>query len=140
MSINQLQPFLDALHRHDLEAVAAAMADDVVLKSPIVVEPFRGKERVLFVLGHLLKVVDEFNAIEILEGPEHFAVFLEIRADSIRVEGMDFIRLNATGLVQSMTITWRPLPAVVAVQNRLAVALGVTPLRLVEANVADQHA
>jgi hypothetical protein len=37
---------------------------------------------------------------------------------------MDHMHLNDAGLVDSMTVAWRPLPAVVAVQQRLAPKLG----------------
>jgi len=44
---------------------------------------------------------------------------------------MDQMHINGAGFIDSMTVAWRPLPAVVEVQKRLAPAFGMTPLRLV---------
>jgi hypothetical protein len=32
---------------------------------------------------------------------------------------MDYWRLDEQGLIEEMTVLWRPLPAIVAVQNQL---------------------
>ncbi|MBV8105818.1 MAG: hypothetical protein JO223_14570 [Hyphomicrobiales bacterium] len=45
--------------------------------------------------------------------------------------------MNDAGLVDSMTVAWRPLPAVVAVQQKLAPKLGGKAMMLVSANQAE---
>ncbi len=126
-----LTRFLDAMHSKDLDQLKADLAEDATLRSPIVPEPFVGKDKCFAVLGYLLRVVDEFNVREILPGNKLFAVFLEIRVDDIHIEGVDMMGLNEKELVDEMTIMWRPLPAVVAVQNRIAPLLGIPALSLV---------
>jgi hypothetical protein len=44
---------------------------------------------------------------------------------------IDYWRLNEAGLIQEMTVLWRPLPAVVAVQKKLALAEGEPTQELV---------
>lgn len=131
MSVNQLTSFLEAMHGHDLTTMGAHLADDVTLRSPIVEEAFVGREAVLAVLGALLGVADEFDAIDVLTGADHFAVYLRIRVGETEVNGVDYLHLNDAGQVDEMTIMWRPLPGVVAIQNALAPGLGFPALSLV---------
>jgi hypothetical protein len=53
---------------------------------------------------------------------------------------MDHMHLNEEGLVDSMTVSWRPLPAIVAVQQKLAPKLGGTPMQLVPMPVTESQA
>jgi hypothetical protein len=55
------------------------------------------------------------------------------------IDGMDHMHLNDAGLVDSMTVAWRPLPAVVAVQQKLAPKLGGKAMMLIPADQHPQH-
>lgn len=127
-----LTALLDALHHHDADRASAHLADDIVLKSPIFAEPFIGREKATAVIVHLLNAVDEFQSTEILGADDTFAVVLTLRAGDTEVEGVDIVRVNGEGKVDSMTVQWRPLPAIVVMQNRLAPAVGVPVLTLTE--------
>jgi len=129
--IDALTRFLDAMHNKDLDQLKADLAEDATLRSPIVPEPFVGKVKCFEVLGYLLRVVDDFTVREILPGHKLFAVFLEIRLDDIRIDAVDMMGLNEKELINEMMIMWRPLPAVVAVQNRIAPLLGLPAISLV---------
>lgn len=63
-------------------------------------------------------------------------MFLRIKIDDIEIDGVDVTYLDEDGLIDSMTVAWRPLPAVVAMQNRIAPRLGLPALKLV-ADSAD---
>lgn len=128
-----LAAFLNALHRRDADGASAQLADDIMLKSPIFAEPFVGREKATAIITHLLNAVDTFESTEILGAEDTFAVSLRLRAGDTEIEGVDVVHVNAGGKVDSMTVQWRPLPAIVAVQNRLAPALGVPALVLTEA-------
>jgi hypothetical protein len=129
-----LTALLDALHDHDADRASDHFADDIVLKSPIFAEPFIGRDNATAVIRHLLKAVDEFETADVIGGPETFAVVLKLRAGDTDVEGVDIVHVTAEGKVDAMTVQWRPLPAIVAVQNRLAPAVGVPVLSLIETN------
>jgi hypothetical protein len=115
-----LDAFLAAMQRKDLDAMLTHMADDIVLKTPLDVEPFRGKAAVRPVAQALLRVVDKFDFRETLRGPQHIAVFFVVTVGSIELDAMDYFRLDAAGRVQQMTVLWRPLPSVVAVSQVLS--------------------
>jgi hypothetical protein len=129
-----LTALLEALHAHDAERAAESLADDIVLKSPIFAEPFIGRDQAKGVIGHLLNAVDDFESTEIIGGNGKFAVLLKLKVGDTEVEGVDIVSVNDEGKVDSMTVQWRPLPAIVAVQNRLAPAVGVPVLTLTEAS------
>ncbi|MGV9796750.1 nuclear transport factor 2 family protein [Mycobacterium sp. NPDC003449] len=129
-----LTALLDALHNHDAGRAGDHLADDIVLKSPIFAEPFIGRDTALAVIGHLLNAVDDFDSTDVIGGPETFAVVLKLRAGDAELEGVDIVHVNAEGKIDAMTVQWRPLPAIVAVQKRLAPAVGVPALSLTEAS------
>ena len=120
MVLTHIHAFTDAMQRKDLEAMLTHMTDDVVLKTPLVAEPFRGKAALRPVVEALLAVVDAFAFHEVMQGPQHVSSFFRVTVGSVEVDGMDYWRLNDAGLIQEMTVLWRPLPAVAAVQNKLA--------------------
>ena len=120
MDLTHLHAFLDAMQRKDLETMLTHMADDIRLKTPLHVEPFKGKAAVRSVVGPLLDVVDAFEFREIMQGPQHASVFFGVTVGAVELDGMDYVRLDAAGLLQELTVLWRPLPSVMAVQGKLA--------------------
>ena len=126
-----LDAYLKAMGRRDVEGTKVHLADSVVLRSPIAPAPFEGRESVVKVLTQLLGVVDAFEPKLLLrDGADFVAVFTIRLGDSV-IDGMDHMHLNDAGLVDSMTVAWRPLPAVVAVQQTLAPKLGGKAMMLV---------
>jgi ketosteroid isomerase-like protein len=119
MDLTHIHAFTAAMQRKDLEAMLSHMADDIILKTPLVAEPFKGKAAIRPVVEALLGVVDTFEFHEIMQGPVHVSAFFGIKVGSHQLDGVDFWRLDQAGLIQEMTVLWRPLPAVVAVQNKL---------------------
>ena len=76
MSLEHVTAFTGAMQRKDLEAMLSHMASDVVLNTPLMAEPVRGKDAIREVAGPLLALVDTFDFREIMQGPEHvFFVF-----------------------------------------------------------------
>jgi hypothetical protein len=122
MNLTHLKAFVDAMQRKDIEAMLPNMADDVILKTPLVAEPFKGKAAIRPVVEALLAVVDKFELREMLQGPQHVSQFFGVTVGSDELDGMDYFRVNEAGLIQEMTVLWRPLPAIVSVQEKLAIA------------------
>ncbi len=124
MDLSHIHAFTAAMQRNDLEAMLTHMADDVILNTPLAAEPVRGKAAIRQVVGALLGVVDTFDFHEIMQGPQHVSSFFKVTVGPNELDGMDYWRINEAGLIQEMTVLWRPLPAAVAVQNKLARADG----------------
>ena len=122
MDLTHIHAFTAAMQRKDLEGMFSHMADDILLKTPLATAPFKGKAAIRPVVEALLGVVDRFDFREVLQGPQHVAAFFGITVGSEELDGVDYWRLNDAGLIQEMTVLWRPLPAIVAVHDRLAAA------------------
>jgi SnoaL-like domain len=120
MNLTHVHAFTAAMQRKDLETMLTHMTDDITLNTPLVAEPFRGKPAIRPVVTALLGVVDAFDFREIMQGPEHVSTFFRVTVGQDTLDAMDYWRLNDAGLIQEMTVLWRPLPAVMAVQNALA--------------------
>ncbi len=132
MDMTHLQPFLDAMHAGDPDALAPHVSDAVVLRSPILTEPFEGRDAVQRLLALLLRATDSFEVTDMVTTDMRALVFVTIRAGDVTVEGIDDMRVDADGLVSSMTIQWRPLPAIVAMQQRIAPLAGLPVLQLLQ--------
>jgi hypothetical protein len=57
-----------------------------------------------------------------MQGPQHVSQYFKLTVGSDELDGMDYFLLNEAGLVQEMTVLWRPLPAMAAVQKKLGLA------------------
>jgi SnoaL-like domain len=122
MKLTHIHAFTAAMQRKDLDSMLIHMSDDVRLLTPLVSEAFQGKTSIRPVVEGLLAVVDSFEFLELMEGPQHVAEFFKVTVGSLTLDGMDYWRLDEEGLIQEMTVLWRPLPAIVAVQNQLNAA------------------
>lgn len=119
MDLTHIRAFTAAMQRKDIDAMFSHMADDITLNTPLVAAPFKGKVAIRPVVEALLGVVDAFDFREIMQGPQHVSAFFGIRVGSNELDGVDYWRLNDAGLIQEMTVLWRPLPAIVAVVEKL---------------------
>src|SRR3954467_2926306 len=92
-------PFQAAWRTRDLDAWADALADDVVLHSPVMTTPFKGREAAAELYGILF---DAFGPGEITDtvatGDAH-AFFWRGELDGRRIQGTDLIREDARGKV-----------------------------------------
>ena len=66
------------------------MAEDVSLTTPLVAEPFQGKAAIQPVVEALLSVVDRFDFLEMMQGPQHVSEFFRVTVGSYQLDGMDY--------------------------------------------------
>ncbi|GGE55134.1 hypothetical protein GCM10007276_35150 [Agaricicola taiwanensis] len=130
-SVGHLEAFLGSMGNGDVEGAIEHVADNITLRSPIVPTPFEGKMDVANVLSQLLDTVDAFEPKMLLRDGANVVATLTIIFGDHVIDAFDHIHLNDDGLVESMTVAWRPLPAVVAVQQQLAPKLGGQAMQLV---------
>lgn len=109
-------PFRTAAEAGDLDAMMAALGDDVVLWSPMSFEPFRGKA----VVGRLLevlmtKVFEDFAYTDELEAADGtHALMFRTRVGDREVQGLDLLRHDDAGLVTDFTVMVRSASALQA--------------------------
>ncbi|MEV4705087.1 nuclear transport factor 2 family protein [Actinoplanes sp. NPDC049316] len=105
--------FRRAVEARDPDAIAAALADDVVFRSPVAFKPYLGKAITAAILRGVLRVFEDFRYVRELTGDggrDHALVF-EARIGAVAVEGCDFLHLNENGLIDEFTVMVRPLSA-----------------------------
>tara|TARA_R110001599_G_scaffold336910_1_gene554960 strand:+ start:204 stop:584 length:381 start_codon:yes stop_codon:yes gene_type:complete len=118
----------------DVTGAIAHLSDGIIIRSPIFSTPFEGKADATKVLTHLLQTLDSFEPKLLLrDGADVVAIFTAKCGEHV-IDGMDHLHLGPTGLIDSMTVAWRPLTAVVAVQQLLAPKLGEKAMQLVPIN------
>jgi len=114
--------FRTAVEARDPDAIAAALADDVVFRSPVAFKPYRGKPLTAAILRGVLRVFEDFRYVRELSGDgdrEHALVF-EARIGDVAVEGCDFLHLDASGRIDEFTVMVRPLSAAQALAAAMA--------------------
>lgn len=122
-----MKEFRTAIEAHDVEAVLALIADDVVFRSPIVYAPYHGRERVEQVLGAAGRVLEDFRYTRELasaDGADHALVFTA-RVGDREIEGCDFMHTNADGLIDELYVMVRPLSAAMALAEAMKEQLEV---------------
>jgi len=128
---DHLTPFLEAMHEGDVARASEHLSETVELNSPILPTPFKGRTSVAAVLGALLSTVDAFEPKMMMRDGTDVIAVLTIRFEDYVIDAFDHVRLGEDGRIETMTIAWRPLPAVVAVQQQLVPKLGGKAMQLV---------
>ncbi|MBE1494300.1 hypothetical protein H4696_001400 [Amycolatopsis lexingtonensis] len=117
-----MNSFRKAVEAHDPDAMAATLAENVVFRSPVAFKPYPGKAITAAILRGVLRVFEDFRYVRELsggEGHDHALVF-EARIGDVRVEGCDFLHLDADGLIDEFTVMVRPLSAAQALAEAMA--------------------
>jgi hypothetical protein len=114
-------PFRAAAETHDIDALLATLADDVVLHSPVTYQPYVGKATVGGVLRLVSEAFDGWRCVQEISGPDHVIGFVfRTQVGDRELEGLDLLRLGPDGLVLELTVMIRPLSGAIA----LAQAIG----------------
>ena len=126
----QLQPnknsrdrFRQAVERHDLTALLAALAPNVVFHSPIVHQAYKGREAVAPLLAAVLKTFTDFVYVDEFNAPDGKVLLFRTRVGEREVEGVDILTFDTEGLVQEFTVMVRPYSAATALREAMAALL-----------------
>jgi hypothetical protein len=112
--------FRKAVEAEDLDAMAEALADDVVFHSPITFKPFEGRAAVATLLGVVFRTFEDFRYTDELQGDDVMALVFQARVGDKQLEGLDLLRFDDAGKIADFTVMVRPLSAAMA----LAEAVG----------------
>jgi hypothetical protein len=120
-----MHPFRAAIEAHDAEAAAAALAEGVVLRSPIVPTPYIGRRAAAAVVGAALGVFEDLvyeTELASPDGRDH-ALLFRARVGDKQIQGCDFLHHGEDGLVDRLTVMLRPLSAGWTLRERMAAQL-----------------
>jgi hypothetical protein len=113
-TVDTIETFRKAFEGGDHAGVVATFADDIVLHSPAVIESeYPGRELVATIMGLAMETIEEPRIPDVLhsdDGSTH-ALIVEGRVGAQRLQGMLYLRTDATGLVEDVTFMIRPLRA-----------------------------
>ncbi|WP_354699085.1 hypothetical protein DSM112329_04791 [Paraconexibacter sp. AEG42_29] len=125
-----LDAFIQALHDRDPGALAAVLADDIQLHSPLLDDPIVGREQVVAVLDLLFEKLDTLEYGAELDGGEVRGVRLSASVNGVSMEGVELVHFDADGRVDEVRVQLRPLSGLIALQNVVAPAIGAPVLQL----------
>lgn len=106
--------FRAAVEARDATAAAAVLAPDVVLHSPILHEPFHGRETVGRLLELVPQTIDELHYVDEVRGADGAALVFAGRVGDVEVQGVDLLHEDAAGRIDRFTVMLRPLSAAIA--------------------------
>ncbi|MFD1930020.1 MULTISPECIES: nuclear transport factor 2 family protein [Nonomuraea] len=117
-----MHPFRQAVEAHDMAAVEALLAENVVFTSPVAYQPYQGKALTAAIVRGAARVFEDFRYVREIagaDGRDHAFVF-EAKVNGRQVHGCDFLHVDDDGLIDDLTVMVRPLSGA----NALAEAMG----------------
>jgi hypothetical protein len=102
-------PFREAVESKDLDRLRDALREDVVLHSPTTHRPFEGRDAVMFILGHVVEVFEDFRYTGELGDVSAHMLRFETRVGDRDIEGVDLLDLDESGKVAKLTVMLRPI-------------------------------
>jgi hypothetical protein len=103
-------PYRTAWRTRDLDAWSRDLAPDVVLYSPILTQPFQGRDAAVELFGVLFTALGGLEIThEFADGDSH-AFFWRVQTGGRTVEGVDLLRSDETGKICEIRVLIRPLP------------------------------
>jgi hypothetical protein len=122
--------FRQAAEAKDFSAVEEVFAPDVVFRSPVVFEPYEGRDALLGLLTAVAQVLSDFQYTEQVEAGNSAALAFKARVGDRQLEGIDFLRFDEEDRVRELAVYVRPMSGVSALaeamQRKLA-EMGAAP-------------
>ena len=115
--------FRTAVEAKDLDAMEAALAPDVVFRSPAVYKPYEGREATMGLLRLVTTVFEDFAYTDEVESGSSACLVFKARVGDRELQGIDYVRMNEEGLVSELTVLIRPLSGLNAVAEAMGARL-----------------
>jgi hypothetical protein len=125
--VSGAERFKAGVESGDVESALEALADDVVLHSPVTFRPFEGKAVVSHVLRTVFEVFEDFRYTDHLTEAATSVLVFRAGVGGREVDGIDLIREDADGLVADITVLVRPLSGLTALAEEVGRRLGAPP-------------
>lgn len=114
-----------AMDARNHSAVVQAFAPDAVLRSPFTDNlAFEGHPQLDPLVAVILEVLEDLHYTDELRGDGRAVLVGHARVDGMCIQFCDHLKLRDDGLVQEMTVFFRPLPATTAAMRRFGELLG----------------
>ncbi|MGH7723609.1 MAG: nuclear transport factor 2 family protein, partial [Candidatus Dormibacteria bacterium] len=104
-----MRTFVDAWHSRDPDALARILAADVVLWSPIIESPFRGREAARELYEILFEAFGDVNFHHQSQARDVYALAWSGELNGQPVTGAELLRVDQRGQIAEITAYIRPL-------------------------------
>jgi hypothetical protein len=112
-----------SLESGDFSAVAEALAEDVVFRSPAVYAPYEGRDVVIALLQVVAGVFENFRYVNEWRDGATTILFFEANVGDRELQGVDILEAGDDGLVERFTVMIRPLSGLQALAAAVAAKL-----------------
>ncbi len=123
MNIKELA---DALASKDVNRYSAWFAEDMKLYTPIHEEPSVGKQAACQILPLVFSFFDNFHYPDVFSGQQSHSLIFRAEVNGISLDGVDYLKLNDSGLITDFFVMMRPLKAITALSDLIGIAMQKT--------------
>jgi hypothetical protein len=106
--------FRTAVERKDLDGLVAMFAEDIELYSPVLPDPFAGKERMRRLFGVLVNTLEDIEILDDFSSADRYVLSFRARVGTEPIHIVDLLTFDRHGLIQTFVVTARPLPGIEA--------------------------
>ena len=125
VAVDTKLPLRVAMEARDHSAVMDAFAENAVLRSPLTDNlAFEGREQLGPLVAVILEVLEDFTYTDELHDGQAAVLLGHARVDGLRVQFCDHLKLRDDGLIEEMTVFFRPMPAITTAMRRIGSRLG----------------
>src|SRR6266567_2317190 len=104
----------------DEQALAEALADDVLFRSPFLWKPKEGKANVLLYLSSAARVLEDFTYHRQFVGDKAVVLEFSAHVGTLSVKGVDIIQFNEAGQIVDFEVMVRPASGLQALGAAMA--------------------
>jgi SnoaL-like domain len=112
--------FADAVRAGDLEAMQAAFADEIELYSPVLSDPFVGRDRVVRLFAVLVDTFEDIEVTDEVSSPDRFVLAFTARVEGEPIQVVDLLSFDDEGRIATFVVTARPLAGIQALGAAVA--------------------
>lgn len=106
-------PFRTAWRTRDLDEWMQALSPEIVLHSPVVRKPFRGRSAARELYGVLFETLGQVEITnELTSADNTHAFFWQADVAGRRIDGVDVLRCDEHGKIAEITVMIRPLVSI----------------------------
>ena len=118
-------PIRTAMEARDHRAVVEAFAEDAVLRSPFTDSlVFQGRDQLEPLIAVILDTLQNLTYTDEIVGDDTAVLVGNACVSGTQLQFSDHLKLRDDGLIEEMTVFFRPLPATTAALRRIGEGLG----------------
>lgn len=111
--------FKAAAEAKDFESARDLFTEDVTFKSPFVHKAYEGIDALVFLLGHVVNVFEDFKYIQHVETGDTAVLMFQATVNEKQLQGVDILEYNDEGKIKAMTVMVRPMSGLAALGEEM---------------------